>query len=134
MAKSVGQKTEAKRRARTPDRTAELFPQFSAGIERAKRVRVVLRKLAGWPPADIAALIEALRERADTVYGERKIGHTFNPGDTLHLNVKSVFHGNNQSESHPLMPIPPLHVGSDRLPQPASQHDNTGESVGQPLE
>lgn len=54
-----------KRRARQPDKTPELYPQFVAGIERAKRVRVILRKLADWPADDIAALIAALRERAD---------------------------------------------------------------------
>ncbi len=53
------------RRTRQPDKTPELFPEFTAGIERAKRVRAVLRKLAGWPAADLSALVSALRERAD---------------------------------------------------------------------
>ena len=53
------------RRTRKPDTTPELFPEFTAGIERAKRVRVILRKLAGWPAEDVALLVAALRERAD---------------------------------------------------------------------
>lgn len=56
-------------RTRRPDKTPELFPQFAAGIERAKRVRVILRKLADWPADDIAALVAALRERADPPMG-----------------------------------------------------------------
>lgn len=142
-------KTEVKRRARTPDRTAELFPNFAAGIARAKRVRVVLRKLAGWPPADIAALVEALRERADTACGDRKIEPTFSPSDTVHLNVKSsTFRGLDRIDvaCHPAPTTPGRATVRDATaewasgsaeaesPFPPIPYDNAGESVGQPLE